>query len=82
MKRYWLFGNVCYYATGGFYDYRGSFDTLEDAIAFGKDCENEPYFTARRVEWWHVFDSVTQTVVSANDERPYGCNDDELPKIF
>jgi hypothetical protein len=31
MKRYWLFSWDTYYPSGGMSDYRGSFDSLEDA---------------------------------------------------
>ncbi len=38
MKRYAVMGFAEYYPGGGFDDLQGLFDTLDDAIAFAKDC--------------------------------------------
>lgn len=36
-KRYWVFGYDKYYPAGGMEDFRGDFDTYEEATAFVRD---------------------------------------------
>lgn len=52
VKRFvWMAGYV-YYASGGFHDYKGSFDTREEAEAKQEEwLENRPDYT-----WSHVAD--------------------------
>lgn len=39
VKRFVVFGYPVYYPAGGWSDYRGSFDTFEEARAFYDACE-------------------------------------------
>ena len=59
MKRYWLFAGNSFYADGGFSDYRGSFDTIDEAQAEFVEVEKELYSEG----WYHVFDSEMERIV-------------------
>ncbi len=74
MKRYILFSGISYYASGGFNDFTGTYDSLKDAIKAG---ETQPgtYYP----EWYHVWDNELQTIVSHGEEAPYGGS--ENPQI-
>ena len=45
MGNYLLFAGDNYYPGGGFNDYRGRFETLEDALAWA---------ARKSHDWWHV----------------------------
>lgn len=47
MKRYALFSGDAYYPAGGWDDFRGSFDTLDEAVAAAQK---------RGDDWSHVVD--------------------------
>lgn len=51
MKQYLLFGGAVYYPSGGFEDFRGSFDTLEEAQAKVKELDLEDQYS-----WYHIVD--------------------------
>jgi hypothetical protein len=51
MKRYWLFGGQDCYPEGGMGDFRGSFDSLEEAVEAGNSIK---CIVGR---FYHVFDS-------------------------
>ena len=51
MKRYLLFTGEYYYPSGGWRDFRDSFDTVEEAL------------TQSRGDWWHIVDSETGVIV-------------------
>ena len=70
MRRFWLFGGNDYYATGGFHDFIGSFNTLDDAVKEGE---------TRSVEWWHVFDSESQEIAGQSEYQAYGSG--EFPPL-
>lgn len=55
MKRFLLFRGQTYYAAGGWNDFKGSFDTLEEAKATPKVeyCD----------DWEHVIDTVSGNIV-------------------
>jgi hypothetical protein len=59
MKRFALFTGSTYYPSGGWEDFKASFDTLVDALA------------APREDWYHVVDLTTGEIVKAgnNDEE-------------
>ena len=73
MKRYWLFGGEDYYACGGFHDYRGAFDSVDEAV---QDALTRPLFYKQimrgPVAWFHVFDSETQAIVAKSDFEAFG----------
>ncbi len=51
MKRYLLFAGDSYYPEGGWFDFKGDFDTVVDAIKS---------IALRDYDWYHVVDSTTQ----------------------
>lgn len=59
VNRYWLFGSMEYYPLGGMHDFRGSFDSVDDAVAKGDSMVELGEATD-----WHVFDSVDGRVVA------------------
>lgn len=66
MKRYWVFGGEQYYADGGMYDFRQSFETLEQAEQHATEL-----YANEAIEWWHVFDSVDGVIVAESESKPY-----------
>ena len=73
-KRYWLFGGVCYYASGGVHDRQGVYDTIAEAVAEGKRKQTAEWsgrlFDA--YEWWHVVDITTGEIVAGSEYQAYG----------
>lgn len=59
MKRFLLFVGEEYYPCGGWHDFRGAFDTAEEA----KRAVFEPRDSANGF-WWHVVDTETMQEVS------------------
>ena len=61
MKRYLLFSGYSYYPSGGWRDFKGSFDGLEEALQAGHKCmqQPDPGCTAADGPWCHVVDSAT-----------------------
>lgn len=57
MKRYLLFTGLTYYPLGGWHDWDGDFDTIEDA---------KIYISSRRVDWWDIVDTETKEVVECS----------------
>lgn len=53
MKRYLLFAGDRYYPAGGWQDFKGSFDSLTEAILAA----------VNSFEWWHVVDGYSGKVV-------------------
>lgn len=73
--RFLVFGGDVYYASGGFHDYMGSFDTLEEAERFANathqvhpkiDRQEDNY------EWWHIFDMAERRIVKHSEFQGYG----------
>lgn len=58
MKRYLLFAGDNYYPSGGWSDFIGSFDTVEQALA--RQCDI-------RRDWYHVVDTSTMTMIPKLD---------------
>lgn len=56
MKRYLLFVYAQYYANGGWHDFEGDFDTIEEAK--NKLLENP------NLEWWHIVDTVSKSIIA------------------
>jgi hypothetical protein len=54
MKRYLLFGHDTYYPGGGWCDYLGTYDTIEEVMA---------YLARNRHENWHIVDTTTMAIV-------------------
>ena len=60
MKRYMLFASHCHYPEGGFYDFRGSYDSVQSARrAFGR-----LKFPGQYVDHWgQIVDSTNFTLI-------------------
>lgn len=57
-KRYWLFGGLIYYASGGMEDFIASFDTKEEALAKAIELE----YIKAEFKWHHVIDTQDETI--------------------
>lgn len=55
MKRYLLFVGDNYYPEGGWNDFRGAFDSIDDAINYVLGLLNR--------DWWHIVDTHTIQIV-------------------
>lgn len=58
MGRYLVFAGHFYYPSGGWDDFKGSFDSLKDAKKQARDTFD------KGCDWYHVVDSVTQRIVT------------------
>ena len=79
MRRFAVFAGPCYYASGGFHDYVGSFDTLEDAVAVAAATHQihpEIDRQADDFEWWHIFDMTERKIVRRSECQGYGAPND------
>ena len=72
-RRYVLLGGEAYYAAGGFNDFISSHDTLDAATAEAARLEGLKGFDA--VDWWHIWDCVSNSVVAKSDSQAYGASD-------
>lgn len=50
LKRFFLFAGSGYYPVGGWEDFRGDFDTIDDARSVAKEKFGGSF------EWWHIVD--------------------------
>ena len=64
MKRFLLFAGFIECPDGGWQDFKGSFDTLEEATSKG-----EAQHTDDRIEWWHIVDSQVSIIVRHQSSR-------------
>jgi hypothetical protein len=69
MKRFWLFAGDHYYPFGGMTDFKGHFDTVEQAMKGNL-----------RSEWAHVFDCETKLIVAKRsiDEGDWQITEENL----
>lgn len=51
MKRYLLFAGNYFYPLGGWNDFVGDYDTIEEALQYAVK------------EWWHIVDSHTKSII-------------------
>lgn len=54
MRRYLLFAGSAYYADGGWNDWHGDFDSIEEALV---------HRTTLHYDWWHIVDITTKAIV-------------------
>ena len=67
-----LFGGDDYYAGGGMADFRGRFESIEDAVRIAENSEfNNSWSSKGKCEWWAVVDAKTLEIVQASDERAW-----------
>lgn len=62
LKRFLLFAGSNYYPAGGWQDFRGDFDTVEEAkdyLLYNPDTERN---------WWHVIDATTGAAVEKHPD--------------
>lgn len=76
MEPFLLFGGVDYYASGGWADFLGSFDSPEDAAAHASQLKNSDVggFGNEPIDWWHVISGVTGYVIRQHGTA-YGQSD-------
>lgn len=63
MKRYLVFADDIYYPGGGWEDFKDSFETELEAVAYSRGFVKDSY------SWAHVVDSETSTIIF-NAEAP------------
>lgn len=63
MKRFLTFRGQNYYPGGGWSDFAGDADSLEEAIKIAK----RPHAQNWAIDWWHVIDSETGEEVAEDD---------------
>ena len=65
MKNYLLFAGEDYYPDGGFKDFLGDFDSIDDAKLF---LETNPKTnpTGLSIDWWHIFSLKDARIVEAD----------------
>lgn len=63
MKRYWLFAGKDYYPNGGIEDFKGDFDSVEDAKAAFDNAQAAEKIDNRKSDWAHIVDSTTAQIV-------------------
>lgn len=70
MKRYWLFYGTVYYPSGGMKDYKGDYDTLEEAKAAFLKWAEEEWGLPTTFAWCHIYDSEVKSIIwtDANPE--------------
>jgi len=56
-KRFWLFAGDNYYPSGGMKDFKGSFDTAEEATTAS---------ISLHIDWWEVYDTQECKIVGGN----------------
>ena len=73
MKRYMLFGGMCYYPSGGWEDYVGAFHLFTKAQERADKPKHEgdlyPEF-----DWAHIVDMTTFKIISLRDGYPTKIN--------
>lgn len=58
MPRYLLFGGDQYYPNGGWDDFKGAFETVEDA-----------WHAHEGWDWWHIVDTVSGEIVEDSQAK-------------
>jgi hypothetical protein len=73
MKRYLLFYNHAYYPLGGFFDYQGAFDSVEEAVA------KVPTKGYAAPDWYHVIDAHNGMECVAKSGSTCYTSEDDIP---
>ena len=66
-KKYLLFAGEYYYPSGGFHDFKGSFDTIRDVLSNVWDYH----------DWYHIVDSETLEIIKDGSK-----DDDEIKALM
>jgi hypothetical protein len=64
MKRFLLFTFDTYYPSGGWSDFKGSFDTEAEALHAYNNPSEDKYGYAHNEQWFHIVDGDTGQVVT------------------
>lgn len=59
MKKFLIFAGDHYYLNGGWDDFEGSEDTIEDCLSRILEIE---------CDWWHIVDSSTQSIIKRESD--------------
>lgn len=82
MKRYLLFAGYCYYASGGFNDFRGSFDTITETMDRHKAGNGLSQEGMSSWEWYQVFDRETGRMSAWSEDQPHGADNQSIGRHF
>ena len=69
MKRYLVFAGQHYYANNGWYDWRGSAATLEEAQTLVDICRA---YDQGWLDWWQIVDLETETIIAKGRYKDWG----------
>ena len=67
MKRFFVFFGHVYYPSGGWDDFAGDADTLDEAMALARQKAVDS--DSVRI-WWHIFDSTEKKIVMYDFQDP------------
>ncbi len=66
-KRFLVFANNNYYPAGGWYDYQGSADSLNEARQLAGQA-----LSSKDIEWAHIVDTEINKIVERSGDSGYG----------
>jgi len=61
-KRFWLFGNRYYYASGGLHDIKFTSQELNEVIKFYDTFEDTDEYEDKEDFYWYIYDSEERTI--------------------
>lgn len=61
MNRFLLFGGASLYPSGGWDDFKGDFETIDQAMASGAQIHRDG-----EIDWWHVVDITKMEIIKIN----------------
>lgn len=62
-KRYWLFAGDHYYPGGGFCDFVGAYEHLDEAIDTASLIKRDYGYNRPKYDWAHIFDEIERDIV-------------------
>lgn len=68
LKRYLLFVGDKYYPSGGMKDFKGDFDSLNEAQRIFRS-KKEEYCYRSGYSWYHILDQETRKICSGSDSK-------------
>lgn len=69
MNRYALFAGDTYYPSGGFDDFRKTYDTPEEAMQAGTYSSNEFGYISYSYDWYQVVDLNSLEIIASGENR-------------
>ena len=76
MKQFLLFVGEAYYACGGFNDFNGDFESVDDCLEKINSLQECDW------QWFHIFDTVLCKVVLESKEKPHGVYRGDRKEVF